>query len=76
MAGKTLTLSLNELDRLGELLMKARAVANMAGAAKTCELFDDSLSTAMWTVNDFLSEAKKIVDDAVRSPVEPPAEVA
>lgn len=73
MADKTLTLPLEELDRLETLLTKARALANVTGTADVSLAMDNSLACTMWTITDFLDEAKKIISDAYRE--DRPAEV-
>ncbi|MEW6415961.1 MAG: hypothetical protein AB1482_11975 [Pseudomonadota bacterium] len=64
MANMTLTLSLEELDRLQELLAKSEGIANMVGVADTREAMDRALGVSMWAVTDFLREAKEIVGHA------------
>ena len=66
MADKTLTLSIDQLDRLETLLVKAKALANVTGAADVSLAMDNSLSNTMWTITDFLGEAQKIIGDACR----------
>lgn len=64
MADKTLTFSLDDLDRLEVSLVKAEAIANIVGAADTSIAMDGSLGNSMWAITDFIGEARKIIRGA------------
>lgn len=59
-----MTLSLDELDRFNTVILKARALAHMAGATDFSLTVDDCIGQSMWAVTDFLDEAKSIVNKA------------
>jgi len=64
MSDKTLVMSLADLDRLGSLLVKIHAIANMVGASDPGLTCDRSLGNTMWAITDYVDEAKKIVSAA------------
>jgi hypothetical protein len=59
-----MTLSLDELDRFNTCLLKARAIAHVAGATDFSRTVDDCIGQSMWAVTDFLDEANSIINKA------------
>jgi hypothetical protein len=59
-----MTLSLDELDRFNTCILKARALAHMAGATDFSLTMDDCIGQSMWAVTDFLDEANSIIKKA------------
>lgn len=64
MSDKTLAMSLADLDRLGSLLVKIHAIANMVGASDPGLTCDRSLGNTMWAITDYVDEAQRIIKAA------------
>lgn len=57
------TLSLDEVDRFNDRIVKAKAIATMVGAARfSTSESPHCLANTMWAITDLLDEANQIIN--------------